>query len=152
LMSLSRRRFLSLSGAAMAYAASGRTAFGCLPPPIDPKDLVAGNTAFGCDLYAKLRAEKGNLFLSPFSISTALAMTSAGAKGNTLAEMNKVLHLPADPHPAFGELLGRLNAAGLDKKRPYELTTANAIWAQQGYPWRDEFKEVMSKNYGAGLV
>lgn len=149
---VSRRRFLSLSGAAMAYAASGRSASGNTPPPPDPAGLAAGNTAFALDLYAKLRAEKGNLFLSPFSISTALAMTSAGAWGTTLDEMTKVLRLPADPHPAFGQLLARLNGTGTDKKRRYELTAANAIWAQQGYPWRAEFKGLTRMYYGAGLM
>jgi hypothetical protein len=54
-MSLSRRQFLSLSGAAMAYAASGRSALGCSPAPTDPAELIAGNTAFGLDLYGQLR-------------------------------------------------------------------------------------------------
>jgi serpin B len=138
----------------MAYAASGRSAFGCQPPPIvpiEPLNLVGGNTAFAFDLYAKLRKQEGNLFLSPFSISTALAMTSAGARGNTLDEMNAVLHLPKDPHGQFGDLLKKINAAE-GKKRAYDLTTANAIWAQQGFPWRAEFTGLVNKNYGAGLM
>jgi len=151
-MSLSRRRFLSVSGAAMAAAATHRFAQGCLPPPPDPNELVAGNTAFALDLYGKLAAEPGNLFLSPFSISTALAMTSAGARNKTLDEMNKVLHLPENPHPAFSQLSTRVFAIGQDIKRPYDLTMANAIWAQQGFPWRDEFKELTQKHYGAGLA
>src|SRR4051794_34921561 len=94
---LSRRRFLALSGAAAAQAALGcgtaaesanRSATG---PVVDPGPLAAGNTAFATDLFGQLRSDPGNLFLSPFSISAALAMTSAGAKGETLAEMNKVL-------------------------------------------------------------
>lgn len=147
-MSFTRRRFLSLSGA----AATSRIARGCLPPPIDTAPLVAGNTAFAVDLYRKIAAEPGNLFLSPFSISAALAMTSGGAKNRTLAEMNKVLHLPADPHPAFAELSKRVFATGLDVKRPFDLTIANAIWAQRGFPWRESFKTLTREHYGAGLV
>ena len=132
----------------MASAASGRVA-PATQPPSPAADLVAGNTAFAPDLYAKLREQKGNLFVSPFSISTALAMTSAGARGNTLDEMQKVLHLPEKPHAAFGELLKKINAAGAKGK--YELTTANAIWAQQGFPWRGEFTALVNKDYGAGF-
>src|SRR5207302_1673078 len=105
------------------------------------------------DLYARLRAEKGNLFLSPFSISTALAMTAAGARGATLAQMQQVLHLPDDPHPAFGNLLRVLNNPGTeDGKRAYELTAANALWGQRGYPWRPEYLDLTRRHYGAGLV
>lgn len=151
-MSLSRRRFLSLSGAAVAAAATSRIARGCLPPPIDTAPLVAGNTAFAVDLYRKIAAEPGNLFLSPFSISAALAMTSAGAKNRTLAEMNKVLHLPEDPHPAFAELSNRIRSTGRDINRPFDLSMANAIWAQRGFPWRESFKNLTREHYGAGLV
>ncbi|MCU0723283.1 MAG: serpin family protein, partial [Planctomycetes bacterium] len=59
----------------------------------DVAAVVAGNTGFACDLYAKLRETPGNLFVSPFSVSTALAMTLAGARGGTEAEMAKVLRL-----------------------------------------------------------
>ncbi len=131
----------------MVNAASGRLAPAIQPSP--SADLVAGNTAFALDLYAKLRGQQGNLFLSPFSISTALAMTSAGARGNTLDEMQKVLHLTKEPHAAFGELLKKIHAAGAKGK--YELTTANAIWAQQGFPWRGEFTDLVTKSYGAGF-
>ncbi len=77
-------------------------------------------------------------------------MTSAGARGKTLEEMEKVLHLPKDPHPAFGMLANHLTAA--DKKRPYQLSVANAIWAHQGYPWEKAFLDLTRKHYGAGLV
>ena len=158
--SLSRRAFLSLSGAAGAGAlASGLSpsfAEACLPPP-DPmreaKELANGINAFARDLHARLAtAAKGDLFFSPFSVEAALAMTAAGARGDTLDEMRKVLHLPADPHAAFGSLINHLNATGLDKKRGYELSVANAIWAQKGFPWHKEFTELTRKYYGAGLT
>jgi serpin B len=54
--------------------------------------VVAGNTAFAVDLYGSLKTNAGNLFFSPSSISTALAMTYAGARGKTAEEMAKTLH------------------------------------------------------------
>src|SRR5262245_28414855 len=97
---LTRRSFLAAAGA----IASG-VAFGCansasesprtVDPPIDPESGTMIND-FAGDLYAKLRSEKGNVFFSPYSISAALSMTATGAKGDTLSQMQKVLHLPAD--------------------------------------------------------
>src|SRR5262249_18811783 len=74
------------------------------------KTAVQGNTRFALDLYGKLREQKGNLFFSPFNISTALAVTSAGARGKTLAQMEKVLHLPGAKvrHAAQGALIDRI--------------------------------------------
>ena len=66
--------------------------------------LVDGNTQFAFDLYAQLRQQPGNLFLSPYSLSTALAMTYAGARGETAEQMAETLHLslpPQELHPAF---------------------------------------------------
>src|ERR1700755_3482090 len=104
---LSRRRFLALSGAVAAHSLLGSSR--AVAQPSGAADLATTNTRFGLDLYHRLVFEQGNLFLSPFSISTALAMTAAGAKGTTLDEMRKVLHLPENPHAAFGELLARVN-------------------------------------------
>ena len=155
---LSRRKFLALSGAATAGSLLAPFGAACAKPG-DPnptngaKELAGAVNAFANELHARLtKDEKGDLFFSPFSIETALAMTSAGARGETLKEMQKTLHLPADPHANFGALLSHLNGAGPDKKRGYELTTANAIWAMKGYPWRKEFLELTRKHYGAGTI
>ena len=113
--------------------------------------VVAGNNTFGFELYGKLRGQEGNLFLSPYSISTALGMTYAGARGNTEAQMAKVMHFGVGQealHRAFAGIIGDLK--GRDKKA-YELTTANALWAQKGYPFRKEYFELVKHNYGAGL-
>ena len=110
LVPVSRRRFLTLSGAALAQAALARSLFADEMPP-DAARLAAGNARFATDLYARLRTEPGNLFVSPFSISTALAMTSAGAKGKTHEEMVKVLNLPGDAHLGFRRILESLNEA-----------------------------------------
>jgi serpin B len=76
-------------------------------PEADQVELATGNNAFAFDLYQALRAEPGNLFYSPYSLSAALAMTYAGAAGDTAAQMATTLHytLPSERlHPAFNAL------------------------------------------------
>jgi serpin B len=116
-----------------------------------PAKVVQGNTQLALELYGKLRLRKGNLFFSPFSISTALAMTSAGARGRTLQQMTDVLHLPPQKelHPALAALMKEVNSPG--RKRGYQLRTANALWGQQGYPIRKDFLALTRDSYAAGF-
>ena len=109
--------------------------------------VVKGNTEFAFDLYGRLRQEPGNLFLSPYSISTALAMTSAGARNQTLTQMEKTLHFPVEQnrlHPAYAALL----EASRGGKR-YKLHVANALWCQTGVPFREEFLALNERHYNA---
>jgi len=130
----------------------------------DTKAIVEGNNKFAIDLYANLREQQGNLFFSPYSISTALAMTYAGAKGQTESQMAKVLHFPTPPneatttltneqkmqfHSAFGKIVKDLNARG--EKGRYELTVANALWGQKSYEFLKEFLELIKANYDGQL-
>ena len=122
------------------------------PDKDDVAAAVKGNNEFAFDLYGQLRKQDGNLFLSPNSISTALAMTYAGARGDTAAEMAKALHfnLPEDKlHPAFGGLIRDLN--GEDKLRGFKLSVANALWGQSGFGFKEDFIKLTNRNYGAGL-
>jgi len=142
--------------------AQGRTS----EPQEGMEAVVKGNTEFAFDLYAKLSAaahrdekddpdikEKGgNLFFSPYSISTALAMTWAGAGGETEKQMAEVLKFTlsqAQLHKAFGMLEKQLNQAGEEGK--YQLSVANALWGQAGYNFLGEFLELTEKKYGARL-
>jgi serpin B len=153
---LDRRKFLTVS-AGIAAASLDQFSTGlsrlasAAEPAADPGKLVMGNTAFGFDLYGELRRDAGNLFLSPFSISTALGMAAAGARGKTLEEMERVMHLPTDAHSAFGAVIKSLNAEPDAKKRGFTLNTANALWAQKGYPWKPEYKKLVTDAYAAGL-
>src|SRR5215472_7230444 len=118
----------------------------------DAPAVARGNTQFALDLYAKLRGEDGNLFFSPYSISTALAMTRAGARGDTAAEMDKTLHFTLEGeklHAAFGSLVKEANGDPADKKRGYQLSTANALWGQKGYPFKADFLKLTKDHYGA---
>jgi serpin B len=122
-------------------------------PAADTAALVKGGNDFAFDMYARLLQEKkGNLFFSPYSISTALAMTYGGARKDTADEMAKALHftLPQERlHPAAGAQIAGFN--GGNKKRPYKLAIANALWGQQGYPFKPEFLQLNRDSYGAGL-
>jgi len=118
----------------------------------DLESVVEGNSHFAWDLYAQLKKEDGNLFFSPFSISSALAMTYAGARGNTEVEMKKVMHFGLEQkklHPAFGNLIVDLNTGG--KKGGYQLNVANALWGQKDYKFLDDFINLNKQSYGAGL-
>jgi serpin B len=127
-------------------------------PAADLEELAAGNSAFALDLYQALRVEEGNLFFSPYSISVALAMTYAGAQGETEAEMAETLRfgLPQERlHPAFNgldlELAKRGEGAEGTGEQGFRLNIANALWGQTGYPFLPEFLDVLASNYGAGM-
>jgi serpin B len=116
----------------------------------DQATVVDGNNAFAIDLYDQLRKQSGNLFFSPASISTALAMTYAGAHGDTATEMAKTLHYTLPPqrlHPAMGVLLANLNAP----HDGYQLREANALWGQQGDTVLNDFLTLTKSDYGAGF-
>ncbi len=125
--------------------------------PIDGvKELVEGNNAFALELYNELRSEGGNLILSPYSISLALAMTYAGARGNTEAQMAQALHFAPqnEEHISFNALdlaLGK-KPINLDpNQKPMQLNIANALWAEQSITFQPEFLDTLALNYGAGV-
>ena len=124
-------------------------------PKADVSAVAQANNVFGCELYAKLKGQAGNLFFSPASIHSALGMTFAGAAGQTADQMAGTLHfeLPADRlHKAFGLLTGELNNPPKQGTDPaYQLVVSNALWLQKGYPFKDSFTKLVKDNYGAGL-
>jgi serpin B len=138
---------------AMCIAGARSGAEGRRAEPMgDTSTLVRGNSAFAVDLYGTLRRAEGNLFFSPYSISTALAMTYGGARANTAAQMAKALHLdlPAEQlHPAFSSLIAQVNKASGER---CQLTVANALWGQQGYGFLDPFLQLLRQHYGADLT
>jgi serpin B len=127
--------------------------WGCGLSPMGPgpelKAAAAANAAFAADLFGKLREQPGNLFYSPLSIESALAMTSAGARGETLGEMNKVLHL-TEPGSGdgVGALLGQLRSG---EGAGYELHVANALWGQKGLPFDAGFLGRTRDHFAATL-
>ena len=114
------------------------------------KSTVDGNTAFALDLYQKLKDRPGNLFFSPYSISTSLAMTYAGARGQTEDEMAQVLHFNLasnNLHAAFGDLTARMN--GIQRWNRITLVAANSLWCQKDYHFTDTFLNLVHKFYQA---
>jgi len=131
-----------------------------LTPDVTPAELstlVEGNTAFATDLYRQVRTTPGNLFMSPHSISLALAMTYAGAAGDTAAQMADALHfeLPEPQlHAAFDALdltLASRAAQATGDTIPFRLEVANALFGQTGWPFLPSFLDTLALYYGAGM-
>jgi len=116
--------------------------------------LAKGNTKFAFDLYGQLQGEKGNLFFSPYSISTALAMTYGGARGETATQMTQALSFPAgsqdDLHRSFAALVGRMEEVQASGK--VALNIANSLWPQQDYKFLDKYMNLMKKQYGVSIT
>lgn len=122
--------------------------------------ITKGNNEFALNLYSQIKnlpeikQAEGNLFFSPYSISTALAMTYTGARANTAKEMADVLKFPQlkleEIASAFGELQKQLQA---DKKKSgYQLNVANALWGQKDFGFLPEFIGINKKYFGSGLT
>lgn len=129
-------------------------------PAADLELLVEGNTAFALDLYQALRPDHaGNLFYSPFSISQALALTRAGARGETEDAIAATLHFDLEPdrfHPANNALdlaLAKLSEPldDPDAGDPLALNIVNALWGAQDKAFEAEFLDTLAVNYGAGM-
>ena len=133
---------------------------------MNKKIIVEGNNKFAMELFVRLQSTKGNLFFSPYSISTALAMTHAGARNETESQMTGVLHFPisenqrTDSSPKslpdrqqfasiFGMIIKDLNKRG--QKGGYTLSVANALWGQKDYGFLEDFLELIQANYDGGL-
>lgn len=120
------------------------------PAPIADK-VVRANNAFALDLYAQLAKQPGNLVLSPFSIDTVLAMSYAGARGQTARQIAEVLYLPSENtnvHVGFATLLNALNHTNMVG---CQFLSANSLWAQQGYPFLQPFQTCLKDQYDSTL-
>jgi len=145
------RTLTPVPAAAGSAAKSDKPDVGASVTQNDQAAVVAGNSQFAFDLYAKLRTTEGNLFFSPYSISTALAMTYAGARGSTEKQMAGTMHFALDQkrlHPTFGALIADLNSRS---GKGHEILVANALWGQQGYRFLKPFLDLTRTHYDSGL-
>ena len=119
----------------------------------DVAAVVNGNNQFAYDLYGTLsQTNTANMVFSPYSISTALAMTYAGAAGQTATEMAQTMHftLPESQlAPAMGQLIGETSSQGGTN---YQLSVANRLWGQTGFPFLASFVNTTSADYQAPLT
>ncbi len=129
-----------------------------LTPPVDDlviteglDNVVNANNQFALDLYSKYKSKEGNVFFSPYSISTALAMTYEGAKGETAQEMQSVFHFSEDNNTRRGgytDLYSEINK----KDKKYKLHTANALWAEQDFHFSNDYFNVVEQYYNGKVT
>lgn len=115
---------------------------------IEAETVARNHGEFAFDLYRQLADQEGNLFFSPASISEALSLAYAGARGETAAQMRAVMHLELDDdvlHPASG----RLRDAAQLHAGPNELTVANRLWIRRDYELLEDYLTLTREHYGA---
>ena len=121
-------------------------------------EFIKDNNEFSFDLYSTLASSTNNtenIFISPYSLSCAFAMTWAGARENTEREIADVLHFSFAQdtmHFLFSKLNGHLNSKGGDAPDAFTLHVTNDLWGQDGFHFEDDFIRLLSVNYGAGLT
>lgn len=115
--------------------------------------LKEGNMAFAFDLYSKLNKSEGNLFFSPYSISSALAMTYGGAKKSTEEQMTKALHFPYD-HKAVHDGFSQINKTlGLiNDKGDVSLSVANSIFPAKNYKFLESYITLLKDKYNVSVT
>jgi len=114
-------------------------------------NFVNSSNQFAFDLYSILKGEERNIFFSPYSLSTAMAMAYEGARGQTSEEIRQVFHYPEDIEilrRGYAEIINQINK----KDKKYELHTANALWAQKNYPFLPEYFKTVEKYYGGKVT
>ena len=129
------------------------TSIATAQPPAKPLDpdvaaLVKGNNEFAFDLYRQLSKKEGNIFFSPVSISTTLAIIYAGARGSTAKEMAKTLHFDENQenvHRLFSHLIADLEKN--TRTTSNRLDLANALWVQDKLPIEPSFFRSINDHY-----
>lgn len=117
----------------------------------NPQEIVDGNNKFAFKLFHEMKSRPDqNLFYSPFSISTALSMTYAGARSETALQMRETMNFPKGEtfHSDFKQLLDGLNEGTGDK---IILNIANGLWAQKDFEFLDSYFDLVKSNYHSEL-
>jgi serpin B len=112
----------------------------------DIESVAEANNNFAFDLYHVIKEkEKGNIFYSPYSIFSALAMTYEGADEKTREEMGSVLHVPKDEilRSGFYGIYEIVNK----REKEYDLNAGNALWVHFDYPFLEEYVDLIEKEY-----
>jgi serpin B len=115
------------------------------------KTLPERSAYFAFDLMRALPSDDKNLVFSPFSISTALAMTYAGAREQTMEEMAATLYFDRDQeafHAGYGVFLQDIRSMGGED---VQISLANRLWAQSGYHFLPAFFQQLDTHYGSGV-
>lgn len=122
------------------------------PPPSDPQPLIEANSTFALESYAKLRSRPGNLAISPFSISSAAAMTLAGAGGVTAKQLAQAFHF-SNVQTNLHELFGWLNTvvASLQRDETMDMEISNSLSATGSHRFQNSFQRLATRNYQAAL-
>ncbi|MFA5745966.1 MAG: serpin family protein [archaeon] len=129
------------------------------PPSVDDTGLTTegiqevanANNKFAIDVYKQITATNNdNVFVSPYSISSALAMTYEGANGQTADEMKAVFNFPETDlmRPNFAAVYNIINK----EDKQYELRTGNALWIQKDYTILSNYLSTVEKYYGGKAV
>jgi serpin B len=114
------------------------------------KNTVKANNTFAFEFYKKVSSIEKNSFVSPYSISSSLAMTYAGARNETEKQMSSVMHYDLDQtktHQGFKELNSIFHKIGSDPA--IKLIIANALW--QRAKLKEDFLELTKKYYDAAI-
>lgn len=116
-------------------------------------DMASAVNSFAADLYGQARGYEGNLFVSPYSVSAALAMVYAGTGGESAAEMRETLHFPAEPEE-LPALLAQLDIEirGKAEESGIVLHTANSLWPSVDAQIRPDYLELLDQTLGAKPV
>lgn len=154
-----QRTVIGLVLAGVFAGALGASALPANSQEDDSSLLVAGNNAFAFDFYQRAAREgDANLIFSPFSISQAFGMLLAAARGDTAQQITSTLQYglaPDDLHPAFSALNSSLaereGAEGAGEGERLQLNIANSLWAQQDYPFREAYIDLVREFYSGGL-
>lgn len=118
--------------------------------PVDR--VVNASNQFALDLYSEYEEGDGNIFFSPYSVSSALAMAYEGARGETAEEIQSVFHFPEDNvrRGGFKSLYQEINDTG--RSDNYTIHTANALWAQKDYEFLDSYFNIVKRYYGGEVT
>jgi serpin B len=125
------------------------------PVSENERSVAEANNRFAFDLFSHLSKDPANagsnIFFSPFSISSALALTYEGARGPTADEIRSVFHFPAaDTVRKRG--YSDINA-GINKiDTGYTLRTANSLWADKDFLFLPEYVGTASQHYNANTT
>ena len=159
--SLDRRRLLHATAAAIAAVHAPGWLAAASQRDATISALVLDNNAFALNLFEQLAASNdGNLIVSPYSVSLALAMTYAGAEGDTAEQMAQALtfaidrdELPAAFRSLTDDLVDR-GTAEADKDEQVTartLSVANALWGEQTFPFDESFTDLLADDYDAPM-